>query len=140
MKRAILAVAILLAVAGTANAGGTALKAKANAAGTPPAVVLTWTQGTVPAGSTCPSGSGSTAVTGNVILRGTTAGGETVLATLTSPATTYTDTSVTPGTSYFYTVEAVNCTGTSGASNEATLIIPNPQAPNPPTGLTVTTQ
>ncbi len=53
--------------------------------------------------------------------RATNSGGEvriaTTPATITSPS--YTDTSVTNGTTYYYTVTAVNPAGQSGKSNEA---------------------
>jgi hypothetical protein len=104
-------------------------------------VVLNFTQGTVPAGDSCPSGSGSTAITGNTVYRGTTSGGETVLAPVSStPFTSYTDTTVTAGATYFYEVTATNCVGESPKSNEVTAVIPNPQVPAAPTGLTATAQ
>jgi predicted phage tail protein len=105
-------------------------------------VILTWVQGVVPTGATCPSGSGSTAVTGNNVYRATTPGGEgsTAYATLTSPVATYTDSSVTAGTTYYYEVTAVNCSGESSKSTEASALIPNPLAPGAPSGLTVNVQ
>jgi hypothetical protein len=56
-----------------------------------------------------------------IVLRGSTSGGETVLAsgqTLTS----YSDSAVTNGTTYYYEVEAVGSGGTSAASNEISAI------------------
>lgn len=143
MKQAIatlFAAVLILAFAGPAHANDMKLTATPNAGGSSPSVVLNWVQGIVPANSTCPSGSGSTAVTANVILRGSATGGETTLTTITTPGITYTDSAVTPGTTYFYEVEATNCAGTSGPSNEVSVTIPNPLAPAPPTDLTVTTQ
>jgi hypothetical protein len=54
------------------------------------------------------------------IYRGTSAGNESATAIATNVgATTYSDTSVTSGTTYYYTVTAVNASGQSGISNEA---------------------
>ena len=78
-------------------------------------VVLTW--------SASPTGG----VTYNVF-RGTSPGGEGTTPINTAPITTltFTDTNVTPGTTYYYTVEAVDSGGSSDPSNEATAVIPNP--------------
>jgi fibronectin type 3 domain-containing protein len=77
-------------------------------------VVLSW--GASPTGG----------VTYNVY-RGTSSGKESSSA-LTSgvTSTSYTDTNVTPGTNYYYTVKAVDSGGTSAASNEAVADVPNP--------------
>lgn len=78
-------------------------------------VVLTW--------DASPTGG----VTYNVY-RGTASGGETATPINTAAITTLTltDTSVKPGTTYYYTVRAVDSAGSSGPSNEATAAIPNP--------------
>ncbi|MGH9572051.1 MAG: beta strand repeat-containing protein, partial [Candidatus Acidiferrales bacterium] len=78
-------------------------------------VVLTW--------SASPTGG----VTYNVF-RGTSPGGESTTPVNTAPitTTTFTDTGVTPGATYYYTVEAVNSGGSSDPSNEASAAIPNP--------------
>jgi hypothetical protein len=112
------------------------------AATTAHSTTLTWTQGTVPAGATCPTAGVSAAVTGNNVYRGATSGAEgaTPYASLTSPATIYTDTGVTPGATEFYEVTAVNCNGESGKSNEVSATTPNPAVPSAPTGLTETSQ
>jgi hypothetical protein len=62
------------------------------------------------------------------VFRGTTPGGEGTTPINPSPigALNYTDTSVTPGTIYYYTVEAVDSAGASGPSNETVASIPNP--------------
>ena len=110
-----------------------------SATASPHSVVLTWVQGVIPTGATCPSGTGSTAVTGNNIYRGSAAGAETLLTSV-GPVLTYTDTTVTAGSTYFYQVTAINCGGESGKSNEISGTIPNPLPPNPPTGVTETAQ
>jgi len=78
-------------------------------------VVLSW-------GASSTSG-----VTYNVF-RGTSSGGEGTTPINSSPVTqlTYTDTNVTPGSDYYYTVEAVDSGGSSAPSNEAVADIPNP--------------
>ena len=73
---------------------------------TGPSVQLSWTT---------PAANGSP-ITGYRVLRGTTSGGESLLATVTG--TTYTDSSVTSGPTYYYTVAAVNAAGASAPSNE----------------------
>ena len=79
-------------------------------------VVLTWDEPGPTAG-----------VTYNVF-RGTTSGGEGTIPINPSPITssTYTDTNVSPGMGYSYTVEAVNVAGSSGPSNEVSAAIPTP--------------
>jgi large repetitive protein len=54
------------------------------------------------------------------VFRGTTSGGEGTTALVSNlAATSFTDTTVTNGTKYFYFIEAVNSTGSSSPSNEA---------------------
>jgi hypothetical protein len=69
-----------------------------------PAVMLTWTAGT-----------GATSYN---VYRGTTSGAETLL-TSGVPGTTFTDSSVTTGTTYFYVVASASAAGQSLNSNEA---------------------
>jgi len=66
-------------------------------------VALTWT--------------GSAGATSYNVYRGTSSGGETLLASGLT-ATSYTNTGLTNGTTYFYQVAAVNSGGTSGKSSE----------------------
>ena len=100
-------------------------------------VILNWTASVV--------GPGVAPVTGYNILRGTTAGGESTTPIGTATTTTFTDTTVTAGSTYFYAVTAMNqCNGpapaapcVSGKSNEVgPLVILNNVAPAAPTGLT----
>ncbi len=83
----------------TAPAAPTNLKATAGNA----QVALTWT--------------GSAGATSYNVYRGTSSGGETLLQSGLT-ATSYTDTSAANGTTYFYTVAAVNSVGTSARSSE----------------------
>jgi hypothetical protein len=87
-----------------------------------------------------PSDSGTAPITNYKVYRGTSAGEETLLATI-GDVLTYTDTAVTCGQTYYYQVTAVNSGGESSRSNEAMIIIPVnlvvrvPQAP--PEGVTI---
>ena len=127
------------------NAGGVSVTSELNPlvltinpsnGGAPPA----------PAGLTAAAGSGqvtlswsaSAGATSYNVYRGTSSNGEstTPLATgLTS--TSYTDTAVTSGTTYYYEIKAVNSSGTSGVSNEASAT-PITGLPSAPTALTAT--
>jgi hypothetical protein len=71
---------------------------------------------------TAPSG----VVTGYNVYRGTTPGGElsTPLNTTPLTGTTFQDTTVTPGSTYYYVVEAVNSAGSSGPSAEGSATAP----------------
>jgi fibronectin type 3 domain-containing protein len=75
-------------------------------------VSLTWT---------APASNGGAAVSSYNIYRGTSAGGEggTAVGTVSGTTLSFTDTGLTNGTTYYYTVKAVNSAGTSAASNEA---------------------
>ena len=79
-------------------------------------VSLTWT---TPA-------NGGSAITGYNIKRGTSSGGETALTTV-GVTNAYTDTGVTNGTTYYYTVAAVNSVGASAPSGE---VMARPSAGN----------
>jgi hypothetical protein len=78
----------------------------------PTSVTLTWS-GPPP---------GTPAIGTYTIYRGTSAGGETRLATVSGPTTQYTDSAVTVGTAYYYQVTATNSTGTSVLSPEASAV------------------
>jgi hypothetical protein len=113
---------VLLIVAGCS--GQTAKKKSLKLTATAHSETLTWTQG--------PVQSGSPAVSSNNVYRGTTSGGETLLASITPAATTYVDSAVTAGTTYYYEVTAVNSAGEGPRSNEESGTIPNPQVPGAP--------
>ena len=65
-----------------------------------------------------PASNGGSAITGYKIYRSTSSGTETGYVSLGN-VTSYTNTGVTGGTTYFYKVRAVNSVGISPASNEA---------------------
>ena len=75
-------------------------------------VSLTWS---------APSSNGGSPITSYNIYRGTTSGGEgaTPLASVSGSTTSYTDSGLTNGQAYYYTVAAVNSVGPSLPSNEA---------------------
>ncbi len=53
------------------------------------------------------------------ILRGTSSGGETLLTSVSSTTSTYTDSEITNGTTYYYKITGTDSKGTGAASNEA---------------------
>ena len=82
-------------------------------------VALTWDT---------PASDGGSAVTGYRVYRGTSSGGETLLATL-GGAASFTDAGAANGTTYFYNVSAVNRVGESARSVELSAIpatVPGP--------------
>ena len=85
---------------------------------------LTWT---------APS-SGGSAIIGYDVYEGTTSGGEspTQVNTTALTATTYTVTGLTNGTTYYFTLKAINAAGSSPASNEALATPVSPPASPPP--------
>ena len=64
-----------------------------------------------------PGSNGGSAITGYKVYRGTTSGGETLLATLGN-VTSFGDSGLANGTTYYYKVTAVNAVGEGGQSNE----------------------
>jgi fibronectin type 3 domain-containing protein len=77
--------------------------------------------------------SGGSPITGYTVLRGTTAGSETAVATNVN-ATSFTDTGLSNATTYYYKVAAVNAVGPSPSSSEASA---TPQATAPSAPLTL---
>ena len=72
-------------------------------------VALTWT---------APTSNGGSTITGYDVYMGTTSGAESATG-LTSTATNATVSGLTDGTTYYFTVEAVNAVGNSAPSNQA---------------------
>jgi fibronectin type 3 domain-containing protein len=81
-----------------------------------------------------PASNGGAAVSSYNVLRATTSGAETTLSTGVS-GTSFTDTTVSNGTTYCYEVRAVNSAGQGAVSNEASAT-PAPTAPSAPQNLT----
>jgi fibronectin type 3 domain-containing protein len=73
--------------------------------------------GTVGLSWSPPAQNGGTSVTGYKVYRGLAQGGETLLTTLGN-VTSFNDTTVTNGTTYWYEVAAVNAVGEGNPSNE----------------------
>jgi hypothetical protein len=92
---------------------------------TQPTVVLTWTQST------------TAGITGNCVYRGTVSGTYSLPGICFKPGTTYTDTTPTPGTTYYYAVTAQAGAAESAYSVPAQVAVP--ANPNAPTGLTAPT-
>lgn len=112
--------------------------ASAAQSGTTYYTALTWTASTSAASCVSPC------TFGYYVYRGTTAGGESTTALNSTPVTTttYQDTSVSLGSTYYYVVKAVETSSgltlTSSASNEASVTFP--QVPAAATNLTATPQ
>jgi hypothetical protein len=80
----------------------------------PGGIILTWKP---------PNNNGGAPVTGYVILRATASGAESSTALATSAGTVFMDRTASPGTTYYYVVDAVNAKGRSGRSNEVSMTI-----------------
>jgi fibronectin type 3 domain-containing protein len=66
---------------------------------------------------TAPASNGGSPITGYKVYRGASAGGETLFTTL-GVVTSYTNTGLTNGTTYYYKISALNTVGESVLSNE----------------------
>ncbi len=114
--------------------GGLCVKSYAGSGPTPPGTPTLDSaipgNGSVALGWTAPASDGGSALTGYVVNRGTTSGGETQLVQL-GVQTTYTDTTALNGTTYYYTVQARNAVGPGTASSELSA---TPSGPPPPPG------
>ncbi len=99
--------------------------------GAPSGLTATAHPGNIALAWTAPTNTGGSAIENYQVFRGTTSGGEgtTPLATVT--AATYTDTSSTPGVTYYYTVEPHNAQGNSVPSVEAHALISTTLAGGP---------
>jgi len=120
------------------NAGGTSplsseVSATPQVAAPPAPTNLVATAGNAQVSLTWTASSGATSYN---IYRATTSGTETLLQSGVS-STTFTDSSVTNGTTYYYKVAAVNAGGTSPLSSEVSAT-PQVAAPAAPTNLTAT--
>ena len=92
--------------------------APATAPGAPTGLTANGSAGQVALSWTAPVSNGGAAITGYKVYRSTSSGAETLLTALGN-VTTYTDSGVSNGTTYFYEVAAVNAAGTSSLSTEA---------------------
>ena len=81
---------------------------------------------------------GNSPLTAINVYRGSSSGGETLLATLSGSATSYDDSAVVNGTTYYYQVSAANAVGGSPRSNEVALTPAVTRAPSAPQRLKAT--
>jgi fibronectin type 3 domain-containing protein len=91
--------------------------AAATVPGTPTLNSATPGNASVVLGWSAPASNGGSAVTGYKVYRGTSSGNETFLTTLGN-VTSYTDSGVTNGSTYYYKVSALNSVGEGSKSNE----------------------
>jgi fibronectin type 3 domain-containing protein len=106
----------------------------------PASLVASGANGQVALSWAVPASDGGSPITGYNVYRGTSPGGESATPVATNvPSNSFTDTSATNGTTYYYTVAAVNAVGVSLKSAEASATPNQPaMAPAAPTGLTAT--
>jgi subtilisin-like proprotein convertase family protein len=83
-----------------------------------------------------PANTGGDPVLGYKIYQGTSSGGEALLTSTSTTATTFTSTGLTNGTTYYYDVTAVTLAGEGPVSNEASATPGT--LPGAPTGLSAT--
>jgi fibronectin type 3 domain-containing protein len=108
----------------------------ATAPSAPQSLTAVGSNGAVQLSWTAPASNGGAAVTGYNVYRGTSAGGEGSTPVATNVTTTgFTDTGLANGTTYYYTVKAVNSAGTSPPSTEASAT-PHATVPSAPLGVT----
>lgn len=73
-------------------------------------------------------------VTNYIVERATSPGGPFTIIASTGTATTFTDASGSPGTTYYYVIQSENAGGESPNSNQASVTIPVPPPPPPVIG------
>ena len=88
-------------------------------------ITLTWT---------APASSGSSAITGYTVLRGTSSALTDQASIASVTTTSFTDLTAAAGTTYYYTVKAVNAVGSSVASASVSIMV-GTTVPGAPIGL-----
>ena len=99
----------------------------------PSALTATLSSSGVTLGWTAPTSTGNPALTRYDVYRGTTSGQRSLLTSVPAGTTTFSDALPPSGTTYFYTVRAVNTVGSSPDSNEASAGSSTTGAPTQPT-------
>ena len=120
---------------GTPNGDGAFLPQSPTTPGAPTGLTATAGNGSVALSWTAPTNTGG-GITGYKIYRSNSSGAETLYQSV--GVTSYTDTSVTNGTTYYYEVTAVSNGGESSKSLEAKATPQAPAPPGAPTTLTAT--
>ncbi|MGD0320646.1 MAG: fibronectin type III domain-containing protein [Acidimicrobiales bacterium] len=120
---------------GSSAASNEASATPATVPGAPTGLGATRGNTTVALSWKAPSSNGGSAITGYNVYEGTSPGAEAGTPVNTSPitGTSYTVRGLTNGTTYYFTVEAVNAVGSSASSNEASATPAT--VPGAPTGL-----
>ena len=117
--------------AAASSAASASSAAAPTAPGAPTLNSATAGPGSVTLAWSAPSSNGGSAITGYKVYRGTSSGGEAFVASV-GATTSFTDTLVSAGATYYYTVTAVNSVpGESAPSNERSATLPN--VPGSPT-------
>jgi fibronectin type 3 domain-containing protein len=132
---AILTSAQMAGVASSGTDGSPTTSTSPTAPSTPLNLVASAGNAQVTGSWSVPASDGGSPITGYDVYRGTSSAGEsaTPIATNVS-STSFTDTGLTNGTTYYYTVAAINAVGESPQSAEASAT-PQAVAPSAPTGL-----
>src|SRR5450631_3423812 len=113
-------VAAVNAVGTSPSSGEASATPQATAPSAPLTLVASGGNATAGLSWSVPASNGGSPITGYNLYRGTTAGGESTTAVATNVAlTSFSDTGLTNGATYYYKVAAVNAVGTSPQSNEA---------------------
>ena len=102
---------------GTPNGVGAFSAASSTTPGAPTGLQASPGNGSVSLSWTAPTNTGSSGITGYKVYRGTSSGGETFLASVSG--TSYPDSGLANGTTYYYYVTAVNGSGEGAKSGEA---------------------
>ena len=97
--------------------------AKSSVPGAPTSLSVSQSSGTTTLNWIAPASNGGSAITEYNIYRGTSSGTETLLTSVSSTTLSYKDTTVVAGTTYYYTVAAVNSVGTSAMSSQVNVVV-----------------
>src|SRR6266540_3823450 len=111
-----------------------------NCGGAPPAAPTNLTATAASSSQINLNWTGSSGATNYNVLRSTTSGGPYSQVASGVTSTSFSDTGLAAGTTYFYVVQACNGSGCSGNSNQASATTPSNSPPPAPTNLTAAGQ